>query len=51
MAKVELFGMNRFRVVHSITNVPVGFPNIFPTRAKAKTRAKEVRCNVLKICP
>ena len=40
-----------FKVVHSITGVPVGSPNTFKTRSKAQSRAAQVRCDVLKKCP
>ncbi len=39
-----------FKVVHSITGVPVGRPNTFRSRSMAQSRAAQVRCNVLKKC-
>lgn len=40
-----------FKVVHSITKVPVGTPNTFSKRSMAQSRANQVRCKVLKKCP
>ena len=50
MAKVKKVG-SKFKVVHSITDVPVGTPNTFSTRSKASARAAQVKCRVKKICP
>lgn len=49
MASVKKVG-RKFRVVHSITGVPVGRPNTFTKRSKAQSRASQVRCKVLKKC-
>lgn len=40
-----------FKVVHSITGVPVGTPNTFKTRSEAQSRANQIQCDVLKKCP
>ena len=50
MASVKKVG-KKFKVVHSITGVPVGTPNIFSKRSKAQSRASQVKCRVLKKCP
>lgn len=50
MASVKKVG-KKFKVVHSITGVPVGTPNTFSTRSKAQSRASQVKCDVLKKCP
>jgi len=49
MAKVIRVGKN-FRVVNSVNGVPVGRPNTFSTMGKAQSRARQVKCRVLKQC-
>ncbi len=49
MASVKKTGRG-FMVVHSRTGVPVGRPNSFKTRSAAQSRARQVKCDVLKKC-
>ena len=46
MAKVIKVG-KRFKVVHDITEVPVGTPNTFSKRGKALTRAIVIRRRIM----
>ncbi len=49
MAKVIKKG-KRYVVVNSKNLIPVGKPNTYPTMARAKKRASQIRCKVLNKC-